>query len=103
MKNERLYQEYIFNKYKDDSVSSRDNKLRLMADCQKFQVNYTDIYVKIVNYQIYTYGIQLGDNTILIHNRNDYKKLQQNKVHRDRYNRNRDYLNRVSSERYLID
>lgn len=103
MKNERLYQEFIFNKFKDDSVSSRDNKLRLMTDCQKFQVNYTNIYVKIVNYQIYTYGIQLGDTSIMTHRREDCRKMQQNKVHRDRYNKNRDYLNRVASERYSID
>lgn len=99
MEKERLYQEYIYNKFKDTSVSAKTNKIALMEECQKFKVNYTDIYVKIVNYQIYTYGTQLGDNNCLLFNKQLARKILQNEVHRKRYRKNREYLDRLQQER----
>ena len=102
MKNERLYQEYLYNKYKDKTMIPKDNKQALSDDCQKFNINYTDIYAKIINYQIYTYGQQLGDTFVSRPTEDDKRRVNQASFHRKRYYRNKDYLNRVAVEKYKV-
>ena len=100
MKNERLYQEYLYNKYKDKSMIIKENKQELLSECNNFGINYTDIYVKIINYQIYTYGVQLADNYQAPYNKDDIRKVNSMMSHKKRYMKNSDYLNRVAVEKY---
>ena len=100
MRNERLYQEYLYNKYKDKSMIIKENKQVLLEECNNFGVNYTDIYVKIINYQIYTYGVQLADNYQSPYTKEDIRRVSGNLHHLKRYRKNSDYINRVAVEKY---
>ena len=52
---------YIFNKYKDTGFESCKH---FRKEVEKFKnINIRDIYVKIVNYQINTYGETLTSNS----------------------------------------
>lgn len=100
MKNERFYQNYLYSKYKNKSMIIKENKIDLAIECDKFNVNYTDIYVKIINFQIYTYGTQLSDNYQSPYTKEDIRKVNGTMSHRKRYRRDKLYLNRVAVEKY---
>lgn len=96
---ERLHQEFIFNKFKNKCLIDRETKVELSKDCIDYKINYTDIYAKIINYQILKYGRQLSAYNYYTHDDKDKEKLRQSIYKRKVYRLKSDYLNRVSKDK----
>lgn len=80
----------LFNFYKDD----------IITDCKKFKKELTtkfelnthevhEIFTRIVNYQIDTYGVQLGLNIGLHESYDDYKRKVEAAKHRKKSRRDK--------------
>ena len=96
---ERLHQEFIFNKFKDRCFIDRETKSALSKDCIEYKINYTDIYAKIINYQILKYGRQLSAYQFYKCDDREKENLRHSIYKRKTYRLNSDYLNRVHRDK----
>ena len=96
---ERLHQEFIFNKFKNRCLIDRDTKAELSKDCIDYKINYTDIYAKIINYQILKYGSQISAFNYYTHDIREKEKIRHSVYKRKEYRLKSDYLNRVAKDK----
>lgn len=70
-------EQFIFEEEKDTPVESASKFKKKITKKYGREINVRDIYIKVINYQVKTYGTTL-DDSLTYYTKEEHRKISQN-------------------------